>query len=262
MFLDGDIVHFKPLHAYNRDKTELDPAAPLPALARRGLLGGGTVILRERDTMTLSDFQERSLDAKSVCSHDQLAANREQSELDLLNIQGQDVLKPASSPFKMPWLFPNFHEPSVDGEMARYPPAVKREPAPLRHLMPRQDVIGGNSTSSFSGSIGSTVGCPKEPRVVYIGVAVDCNAVQNFGSQDEARTSALAFVNSVSTLYARTFNVSIGVVELNVMNQTCSSSTSQDPPWNVGCEASGVDLNQRLSLFSQWWVFSPSSRIG
>lgn len=62
-------------------------------------------------------------------------------------------------------------------------------------------------------------------------------------------------VNSLSALFLKTFNISLGLVELNIQGANCPAQTTMDAPWNVGCVGSGphgLDLNQRLSVFSQW----------
>jgi hypothetical protein len=56
---------------------------------------------------------------------------------------------------------------------------------------------------------------------------------------------------SVSNLYRQTFNISLGIIELNVVNDTCATSSSGALPWNVEC-SNTITLNERLSLFSQW----------
>lgn len=56
--------------------------------------------------------------------------------------------------------------------------------------------------------------------------------------------------NTASALYRRTFNVSLGIVELAVMDATCPTQADSANPWNVGCTA--LSLNDRLSVFSAW----------
>lgn len=83
-----------------------------------------------------------------------------------------------------------------------------------------------------------------------------------------ATTQILMNWNSASALYKSTFNVSLGIIEVQVQNETYVSTsvivylklqlsgfrcpTTADPtiPWNVDC--TNVDLNNRLSLFSDW----------
>lgn len=60
--------------------------------------------------------------------------------------------------------------------------------------------------------------------------------------------------NSITALYRSTFNISLGIIELNVVNETCpsaSAATSSSTAWNTPCSDS-VTLNDRLSLFSEW----------
>lgn len=233
MQVEGVRYHFKPVHAYLRDARKrakrsglpmLDP--PLPALARRNLLGGNTVVLRSVDTQ--DDTPETA-----SCSHDRSPFNLQ---------TGHQLATQRHAPLVESRSFPVFQRDSDSLELM---------PAPA--LVRRQDIAGSQGNSSFQDSIGSGSGCPKERRVVYIGVAADCNAVQEFGDQDEARTQMLSLINSVSGVYTDTFNVSIGVVELNVQNSSCPSTTSSDEPWNVACNSNNAPaLNDRLSLFSEW----------
>ena len=107
-------------------------------------------------------------------------------------------------------------------------------------------------------SIGSTSGCPKAQKVAFVGVAADCTYTNNYASAEQARTQLLTDFNSASSLYQSSFNVSLGIVEINVQSGACPSSAAAVDPnnkWNVGCEeggAPGVDLNARLSIFSEW----------
>lgn len=95
-----------------------------------------------------------------------------------------------------------------------------------------------------------------------MGIAADCTYTAQYGSQDDARTQILTNMNTVSGLYQNTFNISLGVVELNVQEGSCPRTTNSSVPWNVGCPSgsggssstasNGLDLNARLSAFSQW----------
>lgn len=119
---------------------------------------------------------------------------------------------------------------------------------------------GGNQTNSYENVIGSTAGCPNSARVVYAGIASDCAYTQRQGSQDDARTEILNNMNSVSNLYRSTFNISIGVVELDVRSATCPSSPAQNARWNIGCGSDSIDV--RLSEFSQWRAQQPGNGVG
>lgn len=115
----------------------------------------------------------------------------------------------------------------------------------------RDDVAGdGMNTTNFANSIGSDSGCPSTPKVVYMGVAADCTYTQRYGSQTNATQQILNDWNSASALYKNTFRVSLGIVELQIMDSNCPSSTDPAVPWNIDCGS--LTLSDRLSLFSQW----------
>ncbi|WWC69861.1 uncharacterized protein I206_103804 [Kwoniella pini CBS 10737] len=126
----------------------------------------------------------------------------------------------------------------------------------LSNLLPfglgRRDDTGGMSLgSNFINSIGSNVGCPKEQRIVYMGVALDCNYVAAYQNPDEARTQVLNNWNQISALYKSTFNISLGIIELQVRNMTCPSTPISGEEWNVPCN-NNLTLDDRLSKFSDW----------
>ncbi|ETW87646.1 Metallo peptidase M12B [Heterobasidion irregulare TC 32-1] len=83
-----------------------------------------------------------------------------------------------------------------------------------------------------------------------MGVAADCTYVQQYGSAQNATQQILHDWNTASALYKNTFNISLGIVELQIQNETCPTTADPKIPWNVDC--SNVELDQRLSLFSQW----------
>ncbi|GAA5889430.1 hypothetical protein JCM6882_000740 [Rhodosporidiobolus microsporus] len=223
----------------------------------------------------------------STCSHDQLAFNVDPAHPVLLNAWEQGLSSAAATPandtsylpFSLPFLSPRSFSSSPhahpfsagDHSLSPLHPFSPSYPIRSTHLQRRQgdDIGGGGGTSSnFINSIGSTAGCPKQALVVFVGMAADCTYVSAYGSTDAARTQILTDMNSVSALYQQSFNVSLGIVELSVMNSTCPSTSSEidsSNPWNLPCPGSGssgsgtaqnssigIDLNSRLSVFSQW----------
>ncbi|OCF60915.1 hypothetical protein L486_00559 [Kwoniella mangroviensis CBS 10435] len=119
-------------------------------------------------------------------------------------------------------------------------------------LFGKRDDYGGMTVSSnFIDSIGSNNGCPKQQQIVYMGVALDCNYVAAYSSPDQARTQVLNDWNQISALYKSTFNISLGIIELQVRNMTCPSTPPSGEEWNVPC-GKNLTLDERLSLFSQW----------
>ncbi|KAF5392446.1 hypothetical protein D9757_002104 [Collybiopsis confluens] len=107
-------------------------------------------------------------------------------------------------------------------------------------LAKRDDVAGSGASSKYANS----------SILLYMGVAADCKYVSNYGGSMNATNQILANWNSASALYKSTFNVSLGIVEVQIQNETCPASTDPTVPWNVDC--GDVDLNNRLSLFSEW----------
>jgi len=83
-----------------------------------------------------------------------------------------------------------------------------------------------------------------------MGVAADCTYVATYGSQEKAATQILTNWNSASSLYKSTFNVSLGIAELEIRDEICPNTTDASFPWNVACTSAELDI--RLSLFSQW----------
>ena len=48
-----------------------------------------------------------------------------------------------------------------------------------------------------------------------------------------------------------TFNITLGIVELNIQDPKCPSTPDPNSAWNVGCDKN-MTLDDRLSLFSSW----------
>ncbi|PWY91644.1 zincin, partial [Aspergillus sclerotioniger CBS 115572] len=113
-------------------------------------------------------------------------------------------------------------------------------------LSPRQFSSGYD----FTNSIGSTAGCPTSRRVALIGLAADCSFRAAFNSAEETRRELISMVNAASEVFERRFNVSLGIRNLTISDETCPETGSDATPWNVGC-ASG-DLDWRLQQFSTW----------
>ncbi|RYO77714.1 hypothetical protein DL766_006980 [Monosporascus sp. MC13-8B] len=111
---------------------------------------------------------------------------------------------------------------------------------------------GGNGAGvNLASTIGSTAGCPSTRKVALIGIATDCNYRSQFGSESDMREHVINMVNSASQVYESTFNISLGVRNITVQPPECPGSAPANAPWNVRC-GGGVDITDRLSLFSAW----------
>ncbi|KAJ7585607.1 Metallo-peptidase family M12-domain-containing protein [Mycena floridula] len=216
---DGITHHISTLENYLRHKHPLDAELPTPLEE----IDGGLVIWRDSDQFDVSDSETRTGSGRetgTTCAHDTLAYNT--------NPRQNPILRPP--PVIPTW---NILDPALFGSS----------------FDKRDDVAGNGMTSNFAGSIGNTDGCPKSQQLLYMGVAADCKYVTQYGSRDSATKQILNDWNTVGVLYKTTFNVSLGIVEMQVMDTTCPSTPDPTVPWNVDCTTT---LNDRLSLFSQW----------
>ena len=276
--MDGETFTIHPTTRYLKTKHELDPE--LHSLQKRDQkVDRRMVIVRERDILTdvekIEVIRKRGLgqlpdpyellNSSSSCSHDSLPFNTDPHNPVLQTALDQSIF----SSFHSPWVpFLGLPSPS-----SPFTTTDHSSSSPSTHSRFRRqssdDIPGGSGTSSnFINSIGSTQGCPKSAMVVFIGVAADCTYTESYsGSTDTARLQILDDINRVSALYLQSFNISIGIVELAVMGATCPSSSAnidQQNPWNLPCPSDapvggsvstasfGIDLNSRLSVFSQW----------
>lgn len=118
------------------------------------------------------------------------------------------------------------------------------------------DVPGSGNTAGVNlrSTVGDTSGCPKTRKVALIGVATDCKMTDFFKSnstpKDAAKDWVINLVNTASNLYEDSFNVSIGLRNLTVNDQSCPTTATAATPWNVGCD--GGNITWRLNEFSKW----------
>ncbi|RCI00370.1 hypothetical protein CU097_009933 [Rhizopus azygosporus] len=94
-------------------------------------------------------------------------------------------------------------------------------------------------------------GCPASRKILYIGVAADCTYVQHYKSREAARMQIVNDFNTASVLFEDTFNITLGLINITLMDQTCPASVSNDVAWNRVCEPN-YSLYDRLSDFSLW----------
>lgn len=231
---NGVIYHITTKENYMRKKHDLDPEVA----ASSTIIDDHLVIWRDSDAMTPEEEHlvktgmpaPGPLPVPQSCAHDNLDFNRD------------PALNPALRKPLPPWL------------------NVLLRPRSLNDTVPhqiyrRQDV--GDSSSgdtgmgtNFAGTIGQTDGCPTTQKIVYMGIAADCEYVTKQGGEEQAKTQILNTWNTASALYKTAFKVSLGITQLIVQPPACPASPDPANPWNVGC--SGVDLSNRLSLFSDW----------
>lgn len=272
MEIDGMLWHVRTAKSYGRVKGDHDPEADWWDAHPHG----GLVAWREADVgavePTVSPKWHSREQQPSGCGHDSLDFNVDPEHVVYTASKQQAFFPPSpanrsTAPLAASTLLDSlFGLTSVRRPFTHHTSGdvVAAAPAPHRvgfHRFNRRQTTGGdiggsyNLSSNFINSIGSTASCPKSQKIVFVGVAADCTYVNKYGTQDEARTQILSNFNTASALYQRSFNVSLGIVELNVMSANCPSSVNSSVPWNVGCPeggSNGLDLNSRLSTFSRW----------
>jgi hypothetical protein len=94
-------------------------------------------------------------------------------------------------------------------------------------------------------------GCPQSlgSKMLYMTAVLDCTFVTARGGPTQARDATLQMWNQISTLYASTFNVYVGLVDIVILESPCPASS--EIKFNRACSSS-YTITQRLSDFSQW----------
>ncbi|KAJ7771946.1 zinc metalloprotease, partial [Mycena maculata] len=217
----GVVYHIATKDNYLRHKRPLDAEVTEPL----DFVDSELVIWRDSDTMSAAEAhlaetgEEATVPAPQTCGHDRLSFNTNPEQNPIL--QRPVEVSPWIDSFNL-----------------------------LGNFSKRDDIAGNVAGSTFVNNIGQTTGCPNTQKVLYMGVAADCVYTQKYGSHANATSQILNDWNSASSLYKSTFNVSLGIVELQIQDETCPNPVNTSFPWNTDC--STVTLNDRLSLFSQW----------
>ncbi|KAI8889616.1 zincin [Backusella circina FSU 941] len=90
-----------------------------------------------------------------------------------------------------------------------------------------------------------TQGCP------MIRKAADCTYVRHYGNVGNARNQIISNFNMASALYEETFNISLGLINITIMDPNCPAKTDSVYPWNRPCTPN-YSMEDRLSDFSYW----------
>lgn len=113
---------------------------------------------------------------------------------------------------------------------------------------------GFSSGVNLANFIGDTSGCPSHRRIGLMGLAGDCNFLQTFPNASSAREYIIDMVNTASQVYETSFNVTLGISALVLVNNTvCDQPDNPTLPWNYDCSINPSSaMSDRLSKFSQW----------
>ncbi|GAM85293.1 hypothetical protein ANO11243_032970 [Dothideomycetidae sp. 11243] len=125
----------------------------------------------------------------------------------------------------------------------------------LGSLFGKRDVdptTGGNSAGvNLVSTIGQTAGCPTTRKVALVGVAADCTYRSAFDSKNDTQSNIIIQMNTASAIYERTFDITLGLANLTIMDPDCPATPAEATPWNQACSSS-FNISARLNSFSQW----------
>lgn len=143
-------------------------------------------------------------------------------------------------------------------------PELKRDhgtwgSAPISSFLGKRNSIDGNGIPGGGNSggvnlklsIGDTSGCPISRKVALIGVVTDCSYTATFNSSQTAYANVIAQINMASDIYEKTFNISLGLKNLTVIEEPCPATAPAGARWNIGCDGP-TTITDRLNLFSEW----------
>jgi hypothetical protein len=75
--------------------------------------------------------------------------------------------------------------------------------------------------------------------------------VRHYGSAENARKQIISNFNIASALYEETFNISLGLINITIMDPNCPAKIDSHYTWNRPCTPD-YSLADRLSDFSYW----------
>ncbi|KAI7858760.1 Metallo-peptidase family M12-domain-containing protein, partial [Circinella umbellata] len=113
------------------------------------------------------------------------------------------------------------------------------------------DHYGGSTSHSLTKRFNPSSGCPSTRKIAYMGAVADCTYVQSYGSIRFARLQIINDWNVASAVYERTFNISLGLIYIQMSQPGCPRHPKPQQNWNQEC-SSFYTINDRLSDFSLW----------
>ncbi|CAO3618910.1 unnamed protein product [Cunninghamella echinulata] len=96
-----------------------------------------------------------------------------------------------------------------------------------------------------------STGCPNSRRIAFMGAAADCSYVKAYGGIRTAKIQMITDWNVASSVYERTFNISLGLIYMQMSTPQCPQKLTPITNWNQEC-SDKYTINQRLSDFSFW----------
>jgi hypothetical protein len=223
--IHGDYHHIMPYAHYKQIKHPEDPNSTHQ--------DEHMIIYRDSDIIpglgALDEFRKRSFSA-----HDHVSGTCGSDELD----------------FNMDLQHPLYTGVAVENEKNNF------WGVPISHLFGKRQLDtptgpGNSAGVNLASTVGNPAGCPTTRKVALVGVATDCTYTGAFASQDAVKSNVITQMNSASSLYESTFNISLGLQNITVSPSECPGSPAAATPWNQGCN-NNVQLQDRLNQFSAW----------
>lgn len=216
---DSDIYHIKTTSNYHLSKRHDDP---LMTTTHTNM-----VIYRDSDQVAVDQQQLPTLDKRGgkrssssdiMCAMEELAYNRRTT--------GSHAA-------------PTTNNASLGGDST------------FANLWEKRSMLGVMPQPSPDSISTTTQGCPTARKIAYMGAAADCSYVLSYGSIRYAKLQMINDWNVASAVYERTFNVSLGLIYLQISVPECPAKPKPMIAWNQPC-SNYYTINDRLSDFSLW----------
>ncbi|CAJ0646015.1 1515_t:CDS:10 [Entrophospora sp. SA101] len=220
---NNDIYHIKTIENFKITRFRDDPAIPNLSARHINHRYATMVIFRDSDIKN-SDHNRRSLTDENVqtCGSDDILGIKTNRNDHLLTHTDEN-----SNPLSPWWKRLDFSS-NIKGNL---------------------DVsYHSNSNNLFKRGAS---GCPDARKVAYMGAAADCTYVTSYKSSDAARKQILTDWGTASAVYERTFNVTLGLIKIDIRDAACPATPDSAVLWNRDCSDS-YSINTRLSDFSLW----------
>ncbi|KAI9137006.1 Metallo-peptidase family M12-domain-containing protein, partial [Paraphysoderma sedebokerense] len=219
---NSEVYHIQPTHSYRLSKRSVDPSL-LSISARNPEHQSSTMIIyRDSDFKRSAILQKRNEpSAEATCGADRLVYNKNYTQQ---------------------------HPPLGIKELSAFEKNLKEYQSSLQDAHTSRRLV---KRQAGRRQLSSSIGCPVDTRMLYIGMAADCSYSARFkNNETDIFTQLVNNINSVSELYQRTFNLGIGITKIEIR-----TSCGKDD-WNRLCD-NAYPIGKRLSDFSNWRSSQP-----
>ncbi|CAG8565711.1 12531_t:CDS:10 [Cetraspora pellucida] len=213
----GDLHHIKSIDKFQVAQFRDDPEIPNPSSRHSSHRDATMVIYRDSD---IKQSNKGNDDQVWSCAMNEQISNRNRSDRHYVE-------------YHKPWIFGINDKNNVGTENWLFNLGFNVRTISRKHKLSKR----------------ATSGCPTARRIAYMGAAADCTYVESYKSSDAARQQILSDWGTASAVYERTFNVTLGLIYIEIQDSTCPSTPN--PTWNRPCSDS-YSISDRLSDFSQW----------